>query len=268
VWVRDANGRTWIAKWGKEVHAEIFAPRLAWALGYHASPAYFIREGRIIGASKLGRASEFINPGGNFRDARFKLIDHNYRYVSGGWSWNKNPFLGRQELAGLKVLMLLVSNWDAKDARDSGEENTAIFVRGTGPAAVYHYAVDDWGAALGGWGRFFTRDKWDADEFAEQNNQFIKGIDDRGAVKWGYSGKHAADLTHGITVRDVRWILPYLARLSDRDLMAGLRASGATVLEQKRLTRSLRYRINSLRRLAATRPASAKTARIAAALGR
>ena len=268
VWVRDAKGRTWIAKWGKEVHADVFAPRLAWALGYHASPSYFIRRGRITGAKGLGRAGDYIKARGNFRDARFKLVDRTYRYVNGGWSWDKNPFLGSREFAGLKILMLLVSNWDAKDARDTGEENTAIFVRGKGPGAEYRYAVDDWGAALGGWGHFFARDKWDCAEFAEQNDDFIKGLDERGSVKWGFAGKHADDLTQGITLRDIRWILPYLERISDSDLIAGLRASGTSLNDQRCLARSLRYRINRLRRLAATRPTSVRTARIAAAPAR
>lgn len=251
IWVRDATGRTWLVKWGKEVHADIFASRLAWALGYHASPSYFVRRGQITGVKKLGRAGGYVKERGRFRDARFKLIDRNYRYIRGGWSWNRNPFVGRPEFAGLKILMLLVSNWDAKDARDSGEENTAIFARGRGKGAVYKYAVDDWGAALGGWGRFFTRDKWDCDEFVEQNDDFIKGLNDYRQVEWGFSGKHAGDLTRGISVANVRWILPYLQRLSDRDLMAGLRASGASRRDQLCLTRSLRYRINRLRQIAA-----------------
>jgi hypothetical protein len=31
--LRDANGVLWSAKWGKEVHAEVAATRLAWAMG-------------------------------------------------------------------------------------------------------------------------------------------------------------------------------------------------------------------------------------------
>src|SRR5687768_9200697 len=39
--VRDAGGREWVVKFGEEVHAEIAANRLVWALGYVAEEFYF-----------------------------------------------------------------------------------------------------------------------------------------------------------------------------------------------------------------------------------
>jgi hypothetical protein len=41
-------------------------------------------------------------------------------------------------------------------------------------------------------------------------------------------GKHRASLEAGITIEDVRWLLPYLQRITPQDLEAGLKASGAT----------------------------------------
>ena len=44
------------------------------------------------------------------------------------WAWNENPFVESHELNGLKILLMLLSNWDNKDVRDIARgSNTAIF---------------------------------------------------------------------------------------------------------------------------------------------
>jgi hypothetical protein len=47
----------------------------------------------------------------------------------------------------------------------------------------------------------------------------------------------------------VRWLYRYLARVTDEQLRAGLRASGATTEEIECFTRAIRERINQLRRV-------------------
>lgn len=254
LWVRDRAGHTWIVKWGKEIHGDLFASRVLSALGYYSAPTYLVSGGRIIGASggKGTRADDFVNRNGAFKPARFKLVDPRYRYVKAGWRWDQNPFLrtqqGRRELNGLKILMLLLSNWDAKDAREGSEGNTAIFLpKGTTQAI---YAVDDWGASMGGWGGFFTRDKWDCGEYREQNDDFIKGIDEHGYIKWGYGGKHKDDLTKGITPADVRWFVQQMRTVSRAELMNALRASGASRRDQACLFNALMGRIRTLNQVA------------------
>jgi hypothetical protein len=150
---------------------------------------------------------------------------------------------------GLRILMMLVSNWDAKDARDAEGSNTAVFrERGTQPP-VYLYAMNDWGASLGSWGGFFKRDRWDIDAYERQTPQFFKGVNN-GTIVWGYSGKHGEDITAGITVEDVRWLLPYLARITDEQFRTGLMASGATPANAARFSRAIRNRIAQLRQIA------------------
>lgn len=254
VWVRDRAGRTWIVKWGKEIHGDLFASRLLSALGYYAAPAYLVSRGRIVGASgaKGTRAESYVDRRGTFKPARFKLVDPRYQYVKAGWRWDENPFLrtaqGRRELNGLKIIMLLLSNWDAKDAREGSDGNTAIFLTKRGSQAIY--AVDDWGASMGGWGGFFTRDKWDCNEYREQNGQFIKGIDDHGYIKWGYSGKHKDDLTKEISPADARWFLQQMKTISRTELMSALRASGTSPRERVCLFNSLTGRIRTLNQVA------------------
>jgi len=113
--VTDAKGVTWIAKWGSEVHPEVFASRMVWAAGYFVAPSYYVPEGKIIGAKGLTRAKGRLDREGNFKEARFKWKEPKFK--GHDWAFINNPFLGTKELHGLKIMLMLTSNWDSKDAR-------------------------------------------------------------------------------------------------------------------------------------------------------
>ena len=252
--VRDARGLRWRVKWGDEVKSETFAVRLAWAAGYHAEAAYYVAEGRIEGATDLGRARACVAEDTTFRDARFELDEEGVRklFDEHGWSWDDNPFVGTRELAGLKVLLMLTSNWDNKDVRDVARgSNTAIFEH-TLPDGTLEarYLIIDWGASMGKSGSLLTRTKWDCQGFASQNADFVRGVE-AGAVLWGYTGQRTDDATEGVTVEDVRWLHSRLGRVTDRQLREGLLASGASEQEADCFTRALRGRIEQLGRVAA-----------------
>src|SRR5215510_7888262 len=121
--VTDNRGATWNVKWGREAKASTFCTRLLWACGYFAEPEYFVARGRIEGAHGLKRAKSHISDDGSFEDARFQLRRESPKYLSGNWTWANNPFSGTREFQGLKILVLLVSNWDTKDARDFVRRN-------------------------------------------------------------------------------------------------------------------------------------------------
>ena len=61
-------------------------------------------------------------------------------------SLDSTPFIGTPELGGLKILMMLLSDWDNKDARDAEKRgtNTAIYQH----ANLMYYFIDDWGGAM------------------------------------------------------------------------------------------------------------------------
>ena len=251
--VRDARGALWIVKFGGEVHTDTFSARLLNAVGYAAEPTYFVASGVIAGTRSLKRAKPFVSNDGHFRRARFKLRDDSKLTYADAlqWSWIANPFLGSHALNGLKILMMLLSNWDSKDVLDGSGSNTAVFLRrGTQPT-TYLYSFTDWGASLGSWGGFFKRDKWDASAYERQTRDFVKGTRN-GTIEWGYDGKHRQDITDGITVSDVRWLLPYLSRITDTEFRSGFVSSGATALDADRFTRSIRNRIAQLERLSPT----------------
>ena len=259
--VRDAKGDQWTVKFGGENHGDVFASRLLFALGYLTQPNYYVAGGTISGVHDLKRAKPFVGRDGSFRFARFKLRDHKMlKQVEGdGWSWNDNPFVGTPQLNGLKILMMLTSNWDAKDARDGEGSNTSIFAQPKADAGPRYYAFDDWGATMGKSGGFFERDKWDPEGYQAQTRNFAR-LAPGGRIEWGYRGKHDSDITSGISVDDVRWLLTYLSRITDEQLRAGLRASGATEPDIATYTRSLRERIAQLQRLAG--PGAAATASV------
>ena len=247
--VRDANGAHWTVKFGGEDHGDVFAGRLLHAMGYEAQSSYFIRNGVITGAHGLKRAKPFLGKHDEFAYARFKLHESKKAAVEGAdWSWTNNPFVGSHELNGLKILMMLMSNWDAKDSRDGKGSNTAIYALNGANGKQLWYAFDDWGATLGKWGGFFSRDKWDTDGYSQQTASFVRL--DGGVLHWGYHGKHNADITSGIRIEDVQWLLTYLSRVTDEQLRSGLQASGACPSDTETYARAIRARISQLQRVA------------------
>jgi hypothetical protein len=252
--VKDAAGRTWRAKWGQEVHTEVFGTRLAWALGYFAEPSYFVASGEIHGAKELTRAKACLDDQCRFVDARFELDEQGVvkHFDAHGWAWNDNPFVGTPELNGLKILMMLMSNWDNKDVRDVARgSNTAIFeCRTKNNELEARYLIIDWGAALGAWGNnVLQRGRWDPEAFAGQNAQFVTGVSDS-QVQFGYLGQRTVDLTANISVDDVRWFVRNSRHLTDDHLRAALKASGASREEVDLFTAALRARLNRLSEVA------------------
>ena len=233
--VRDARGRRWSVKWdtGGEANAEIIAARIAWAAGYFVEPSYFVRRGRILGALDLDRAAKFVAPGGEFRNARFELKYDTVaeRKDKESWAWNSNPFVGTRELNGLKIVSMLVSNWDNKDVRNAGRgSNTAVHFVRTGRGLEARYLVTDWGGSMGKWGGVFGREKWDCEGFAYQTEKFVE-VEDDGELDWGFKGQHTGSFKKDVRFEDVRWVMQYLGRISDAQLRAGLAASGASPAE-------------------------------------
>ncbi len=262
--VKDARGRRWRVKWGNEVRSENFAVRLAWACGYFAETTYFVHEGRIEGAEDLQRARACIDEHCRFVEARFELDDPDVRkmFEEHSWAWNDNPFLGTAELHGLKMLVMLLSNWDSKDRRDVARgSNTAIFEYKT--ARWRHearYLITDWGGSMGRWGgNIVTRGRWDPDGFAAQTPQFVTNVQD-GFVNFGYTGQRTADVAEGIRVDDARWLYRYLGRVTDAQLRDALVASGANAEDADSFSRSIRDRIEQIGRAGSGSAASATAA--------
>jgi hypothetical protein len=254
--VTDSRGTTWNVKFGKEARASTFCSRLLWACGYFAAAEYFVTHGWIEGVHGLKRAGSNVHDDGSFENARFQLRTDNPKFLRGrSWIWTDNPFTGTRELQGLKILLLLTSNWDTKDARNTVESNgqkvmdtnLGIFEDLTSGHRRYLYADVDWGASLGLWGNKFSWSKWDCRGFAEQTRDFVKDVEGD-VLEWGFKGKHRKDIAGDITVDDVKWLLQYLGKISDEQIRRGLTASGATPSETECYSQALRQRIDQLQR--------------------
>jgi hypothetical protein len=253
--VNDANGRLWSVKFGSKAITEPFASRFVTALGYVVEPSYFVGPGRFEGITRLQRARFFVKPDGSFGRARFQLRDEKeLKFLKDhAWSWTENPFRGSHEFAGLRVVMMLLSDWDAKDSRDGQDEaNTGVFQGlGSGGHPELLYSFFDWGSTLGHWGGVMRRDRSDCSAFVQDTPHFVTGV--RGnVVEWGYSGKHAQDVKSAITVEDLRWLVPHLERITAEEIRAGLKASGATSRQTACWAGALEDRIRRIKAVAET----------------
>jgi hypothetical protein len=249
--VRDARGSVWRVKWGHEVNAETLATRLAWAAGYFVETTYYVAEGRLEGATDLQRAAACLDDGCRFRDARFELDEPGVEkhFDEHSWAWHDNPFVGTRELNGLKIVMMWLSNWDAKDVRDVARgSNTAIFEHSL-PSGLREarYLIIDWGGAFGRWGStVVSRGRWDCQAFASESEAFVSGVDGE-FIRFGYTGQRTADIADGIRVSDVTWLLNKLDGLTEPQMADAVRASGGTEDEAAVFSRALRLRLDRLR---------------------
>jgi hypothetical protein len=247
--VRDARGSIWRVKWGDEVNVETLATRLAWAAGYFVETTYYVAEGHIQGVEDLARASGRIEEDGRFQHARFELDERGVikHFDEHSWAWNDNPFVATRELNGLKLVMMWLSNWDAKDVRDVARgSNTAIFEYPVRPGVrEARYLIIDWGGALGRWGNIVRRGRWDCHAFGSENAALVAGVDGD-VVRFGYTGQRTADIAEGIRVSDVRWLTTVLSGLTAGQIADAVAASGGTPEECDVFARALRDRLDRL----------------------
>ena len=223
--VRDARGREWVAKVSKEAQSETAATRLIWAAGYQKEITYLVP--RV-----------YIPTKGWFTNVRFEARPKGVKRLD-EWSWEQNPFTGTRELDGLKVLMVLINNWDLKDSN-----NVVLHASGSDEL---RYAISDLGATFGragGPGFFWRirRSRNEPEDFA--NAKFIDGVKD-GYVDFDFTGKNER-LFEKVRVDHARWIGERLAQLTDGQLSALFRAANYTPQETRLLARAVRARIDEL----------------------
>lgn len=256
--VSDARNAIWEVKWGREVKAEPFATRLLWAVGYLVEPSYYVPSGKIEGAGHLDnglprhdRRTSLIDrsKGNAFSSARFELRDPRFTFVPDlTWAWESNPFVDTNEFAGLKIMTMLVSNWDTKDATSRRSPNTTILKHRTDDGTEEsHFIVNDWGASMGRWGGATTHTAWDCPGYKAQTPDFVKkGLDKNGMVRFGYSSRPDA-ISQNISPAHVAWLMTYLGRITDEQIRHGLEASNADAAEVECFTSAIRSRIEQLR---------------------
>lgn len=223
--VRDASGREWVVKIGKESQSETSAIRLLWGVGYNTEINYLVPRVTIPGK-------------GTFTNVRFEARPEQWDRV-GEWKWKQNPFLGTPEYQGLKIMMALINNWDLKDSN-----NEIIKVEGSDEL---RYIISDLGATFGHASRTpliwrFTRSRNNPARYAK--SKFLDKVKgDRVVLKFG--GKNSG-LMKNITVRDAQWLSAWLSQLSDQQLRDAFRAANYRPDQINALARTVRERTNEL----------------------
>ncbi len=226
--VRDGSGRVWVAKVGKEAQSETAAVRLLWAVGYVTEINYLVPRVNIRGK-------------GIFEDVRFEARPRHIKRLD-EWKWEKNPFTGTRELQGLKVLMVLLNNWDIKDSN-----NQILQVRAGQSGNQLHYIISDLGATFGKTGSLpflwrITRSRNNPEDY--EKAKFIDGVKE-GYVDFHYGGKNRG-LLDKITIDEARWVGQLLSRLSDGQLRDAFRAAHYSREEVQMLSEAVRERIDGL----------------------
>jgi hypothetical protein len=259
--VEDARGVVWTVKLGEEAQAETVATRLVWAVGYFAEEAYYFDEAEIENLPKLSRGRDFVLNDGIVVGARFEP-ERKHMTEGPAWDWDDNAFSGTRQLSGLKVLMILLNNYDAR------KENNKIFYSRPAEAGRYeaHHYVSDLGATLGRSGGLGgKRTKNNLKDFL--STRFVMGIED-GAVEFDYDTRptrmgHLSVLyppyyrgevkkeksMRGIPVAHARWIGSLLEQLTDEQLRDAFRAAHYNEATMEGYVEALRERISQLRQL-------------------
>ena len=225
--VRDAKGNEWIAKIGKEAQTDTAANRLLWALGYETEIAYLVPKAKIEGK-------------GEYENVRLEARPADVKRA-GNWMWENNPFMNAPEFRGLKILMVMLNNWDMKD-----DNNEILAMRGdtTGEGEL-RYIISDLGATFGKTGGFLSRSRNKPSDYVKA--EFIKKVNGD-VIDFNYSGKNQK-LFQNITVADARWVVTLLKRLSDDQIKDAFRAANYSPEEIDLLAGEFRERINALAKL-------------------
>jgi len=203
--VRDGAGNEWVVKVGPEAQSETAATRLIWAAGYFADTTYLLPHVDIEGK-------------GPFDNARFEARPKGQKRLGQRWDWSKNPFVGTNELQGLKVLMALINNWDIQN-----HNNNILLVtdEATGEKEARYFDTD-LGASFGKEGRFIGHTRNRPDQYVA-DTKFITGVD-HGLVRFDYKGKNK-HLISDITVAQAKWLGNILSQLSDQQISDAFRAA-------------------------------------------
>ena len=233
-------------------------------MGYFADEAYYFDRVEVSNLPKLSRGQNFVEGSRFVCGARFEPKRQDVRRGE-TWNWLDNPFVGQREFNGLKVMMVLLANYDTRL-----DNNQIYSVRNEHGEWEARYVVNDIGATFGHVGGLGgKRAKNSLEDF--RSARFIVSIEN-GMVTFDYNTKpkgaggfFASVFSGGyakrqankekamkrVPVEDARWIGSMLSRLSDEQLRDAFRAANYDNATTEGFVSALRGRINQLAQLPA-----------------
>jgi hypothetical protein len=224
--VKDASGKEWIAKIGKEAQPDTAANRLLWALGYETEIAYLIPHLKIEGK-------------GDFDNVRLEARPADVKRT-GNWQWDNNPFKGTPEFNALKIMMVMINNWDMKD-----DNNEILATRGANEDGKLRYIISDLGGSFGKTGGIISRSRNKPSDYVKAD--FIEKVNGD-TIDFNYGGKNKK-LFENLTVTDARWLSERLSKLSDEQIKDTFRAANYSPQELEQLSSAFRARIDALAKI-------------------
>lgn len=226
--VKDAAGNEWIAKIGKEAQPDTAANRLLWALGYETEIAYLVPKLTIEGK-------------GDFENVRLEARPSEVKRI-GNWKWEDNPFKGTPQFQGLKILMVMINNWDMKD-----DNNEILAERGaaTGEGEL-RYIISDLGGSFGKTGGVISRSRNKPSDYVKAD--FIEKVKGD-TIDFNYGGKNKK-LFENITVADARWLNNWLGQLTDEQIKDAFRTANYSAADVDSLSSAFKERITTLSNIA------------------
>jgi hypothetical protein len=227
--IQDADGRVWVAKLGREAQPEAAAVRLLYGLGYKTEINYLVPELTIPGK-------------GTHKNVRLEARPENVERLD-EWKWKDNPFVGTNELQGLKIMMVFLTNWDLLDL-----QNKMLRVNNNG-TIEHQFIISDLGATFGKLGNnnlpfFFRLGRKTNDPGTWYEAGFVKGVEG-GIIDFEFKGK-GRSLMDDITVGHGRWLAGRLAQLSDKQLTDAFRAANYSTEDVKIMKDGFKARLEEL----------------------
>jgi hypothetical protein len=228
--IKDGSGRVWVAKPGTEARPETIAIRLLAGLGYVTEINYLVPELTIPSVGTLKNVRLEARPEG------IKRLDP--------WKWKSNPFVGTNELQGLKIMQIFMTNNDLLDM-----QNQVLRVNGPNGTEL-HYIISDLGSTFGRFGNnslpLFFRLGRKTDSPKKWNKAgFVKGAKN-GRLILATTGAKNRGLFKDITVEQGRWLYNLLAQLDERQLRDAFRAANYSPAEIDLLVNGAKRRIREL----------------------
>lgn len=240
--IKDGSGRIWVAKPGTEARPETAAVRVLWGLGYKSEINYLV-------------PSLTIPTVGTFKNVRLEARPETVERLD-EWKWKSNPFIGTNELQGLKIMQVFLNNNDVIDI------NNKVF-RVDGPRGTeLHYVISDLGSTFGKYGNnnlpiFYRLGRKNDSPVKWSKAGFIKGLKN-GRIVFAVKGSKNRGLYKDITAAQGRWLYNLLAQVREEQWRDAFRAANYSPAEVDILTKAAQRRVSELERVTGERYAERK----------